>query len=93
MVMNIINTIHHGQTVVLLQTHTWVCVTMLSWPWCCGHVQTQKQGEVVYANYWLEFSQHKLTDQLKTHYADISLTFIRHIAMHIKQPVSEVLAH
>ena len=48
----------------------------------------------MYANYWLEFIQHKLTDQLKTHYADFSLIFIRHIiAMYINQPVSEVLAH
>ena len=48
--------------------------------------------KTVYANYWLEF---KLTGQLKIHYAEFSLTFIRHniiIAMHIKQPVSEVLA-
>ena len=45
--------------------------------------------------YAMEFSQHKLTGQLKIHYAEFSLTFTRHniIAMHINQPVSEVLAH
>ena len=43
----------------------------------------------MYANYWLEY---KLTDQLKIQNVDFSLTFIRHIAMHINQPVSEVLA-
>ena len=50
--------------------------------------------KIVYANYWLEFSQHKLTGQLKIHYAEFSLTFIRHniIARHINQPVSEVIA-
>ena len=37
--------------------------------WSCSNA---KQGEVVYANYWLEFSQHKLTGQLKIHYADFS---------------------
>ena len=58
--------------------HTWVCSH--------GHgAVVMFKYKTVYANYWLEFSQHKLTGQLKIHYAEFSFTFIRHniIAMHI----------